>query len=352
MIMKRMLGTNTKERLYLFVGVLCFAFILSVQISYAQEEHTHTEGHMMDVDPAMYDELRAKSPGFANRSNQEIMGAMMAMGENYDWYVSDESVTGDIGVLMLTHGAREAGDKIVKEAIEPLAEIYPVSVSYGMAMMTSSHIQASVDNLVAAGAKKIVVVPTTSTEYTDLTRQWEYIVGKRSEAVWVTVPQIQTDAEIILAQAPNGHSIISQILLDNAEEISTKSRDEVVIIVGHGPVSSNDNEFDMLALNTYAAYLAKNSKFHDVLAINLQDDAAEPVRSSNVALLRSWLRSAKAQDKEVLIVGALLFTQGIQRKIHTDLEGLDYKFNENGLSGHPKFSDWIAATVAEQVGKS
>ena len=71
-----------------------------------------------------------------------------------------------------------------------------------------------------------------------------------------------------------------------------------------------------------------------------------------MALLRSWLRSAKAQDKEVLIVGALLFTQGIQRKIHTDLEGLDYKFNENGLSGHPKFSDWIAATVAEQVGKN
>lgn len=350
--MKRMLRTNAEERFALVVGALYFALILSASTSYSQEEQIQTEGHTMDVDPAMYDELRAKSPGFANLTNQEIMASMMAMGRNYDWYVSDQSVTGDVGVLVLAHGAREAGDTIVKQAVEPLAETYPASVSYGMAMMQSSHIQASVDNLVAAGAEKIVVVPTTSTEYTDLTRQWEYIVGKRDEATWATVPQVQTDAEIVLAQALNGHPIIGQILLDHAEEISTKPRDEVVIIVGHGPVASVDNEVSMLALNSYAAYLTENSRFHDVLAINLQDDAAEPVRSANVAILRSWLRSAQAQDKQVLIIGALLFTQGIQRKIHTDLEGLDYRFNEKGLSGHSKFSDWIAATVAAQVGKS
>ena len=103
----------------------------------------------------------------------------------------------------------------------------------------------------------------------------------------------------------------------------------------------------MMTLNSHAQYLRDNAKFHNVLAINLQDDAIDPIRSTNVAVLRSWVRSAVAEDKKVLVVGFLMTSRGIQARLEADLDGLDYTLNEKGLSQHPKYADWFAAVVEE-----
>ncbi len=318
------------------------------------QEVDHSQ-HNMNMDPAMMDELRAKVAGYKDATDEQIMGQMMMMGENRDLYISDQSIKGDVGVLVLSHGAPRAdsfGDNILAAAVEAIGENKPSAISYGMAMMTSAHIQASVDNLTAAGAKKIIAIPTTSSVYTSLWRQWDYIIGDGEESAYASVPKIVSDAEIVLAAPPSDHPVISGIVLEHANEISESPKDEVVIIVGHGPEETAENEFSMMTLNTHAQYLRDNATFHNVLAINLQDDAIDPIRTTNVAILRSWVRSAVAEEKKVLVVGFLMTSRGIQAKLQADLDGLDYTLNEKGLSQNPGYADWLAAVVEENSGES
>ena len=324
-------------------------------MDHSQHQGMDHSQHSMNMDPGMMEELRAKVPGYKNATDDQIMATMMMMGENRDFYVSDKSLTGDIGVLVLSHGAPRIdnyGDTVLAQAVSPVAESYPASIGFGMAMMSSTHIQAAVDDLVAAGAKKIIAIPTTSTVYTSLWRQWNYILGDADESAYASVPKIRTDAKIILAPPPGNHPVISQILLDYVEEISEKPKKEVVIIVGHGPEEVSENEFSLMNLTAHAKYMRENGNYDNVFAINLQDDAIDPIRSTNVAILRSWVRSALADDKRVLVVGFLMTSRGIQDKLEADLEGLDYAFNEKGLSQSPRYADWFEAVVAEHAGES
>ncbi len=352
--MNQILKPTADVILAVIVGAVCFALLLYPPLAVAQEDHSK---HMMNMDPAMMNmgptmmyELRAKVAGYKDATDEEIMSQMTIMGENRDLYISDQSITGDIGVLVLSHGAPRAdiyGDNILAQAVELIGENKPTAISYGMAMMSSSHIQASVDNLIAAGTKKIIAIPTTSSVYTSLWRQWNYIIGDGEESAYASVSKIESDTEIVLASPPSSHPIISKIVLDHANEISEDPKKEVVIIVGHGPEATSENEFSMMTLNTHAQFLRDNNKFHNVMAINLQDDAIDPIRSTNVAILRSWVRSAIADGKEVLVVGFLMTSRGIQDRLKLDLEGLDYTLNEKGLSQNLGYADWFAAVVDE-----
>lgn len=285
------------------------------------------------------------APSLSDRTDEEIMEIMGMMPPNYDWYVSDENLKGDIGVLVMTHGFGEVGDGIFAESLKPVAKEHPLSVGFGMAMMTSKHIQASVDNLVAAGAKTIVAVPATQSEFDTGIRQYKYIVGKRDKPAYMAVPQVETTAQIIFTPPLADHPLISKVLLDYANEISTDQSNEAVIIVGHGPVSDEDNANELAMVEHHADYIRQNSDFTAVKVINLQDDASKATRAANVQSLRQAAEEMAEGDRRILVVGFLLGTAGIQPKIEADLEGMDYKFNPKGVSDHPNFAAWVGEVV-------
>ena len=160
------------------MAVCLFAGIVTIGLAaYAQEgSENGMNGMTMDgmsdddfqITHEMLDALRAKAPKRRGLTDEQLLSGMQTMGPNYDVYVSEKSVVGEIGILGLGHGFSEPGDTQFKEAFEPTSRIFPTAVGYGMSFMTSSHIQSAVDDLVAAGAKTIVVVPTTPTEYGNL----------------------------------------------------------------------------------------------------------------------------------------------------------------------------------------
>ncbi|TDI63689.1 MAG: hypothetical protein E2O89_05585 [Alphaproteobacteria bacterium] len=301
--------------------------------------------------PEMMQELRAKVPLYQEYSDQEIMLSMQMMGTNYSAYVSDKSLTGEIGVIGLGHGFGEPGDTQFKNAFGSIAEIFPTAVSYGMAMMTSAHIQSAVDDLVAAGAKTIVVMPTTFTD-SGLSRQWGYIFGQYEEAQWLSVPIVKTDAKILIARKLAGSPEISSIMLDFALEISTDPSNELLIVVSHGPEGEEDNVRELALLEGHAQTMRQDSDFTDIQVITLQDDAPAAIRAANVETFRSWVEAATNEGKRVLIVSNLITTGGVHRKIRRDLAGLEYQFNTKGLMLHPLFQDWIGYGVREVLKKS
>ena len=293
--------------------------------------------------------LRQLTPDMADRSDEEIVQIMQMMPPNYELYVSEKDLTGGVGVLVVTHGFGETGDRIFAESIQPVADVYPTAISFGMAMMTSAHIQSAVEDLVAAGAKQIVVVPATQSKHDTGIRQYQYIAGHREEPAYMAVPQVVTEAQLLVTPPLSDHPLVSEILLDHATELSTNQEDEVVIIVGHGPVSDEDNARELAMVGRHVEYIRENSQFADVMAINLQDDSAKATRASNVETLREAVEAAVQDGHQVLIVGFLLGTAGIQPKVDSDLQGLDYKFNTRGMSEHPGFSAWVAAMVNQAV---
>lgn len=326
--------------------LLAMLFVAAPQLVPAQEhehdQHQHGD-HVMT--PEMFTELRVKVPLYREYTDAQIMESMERMGPNFRVYLSNADVAGDVGVLALGHGFQVTGNQEFQDAYAPVAAQQPTAVGLGMAMMTSAHIQTAVDELTAAGATTIVVIPNTTVENGGLTRQWGYIFGLQNEAEWLSVPKVQTKAQVIMAPTPTTHPILSSILLDYANAYSKEPTSEVVAIVSHGPSEAEDNRKELIILEEHASRIRANSAFAEVRGFTLQDDAPSAVRRTNVGSLREWVEHANANDKRVIILTTLLVEGSVQGKIVRDLDGLDYAFNKDGLMLHPDFGVWVLEVI-------
>ncbi|HHQ15097.1 MAG TPA: hypothetical protein ENK16_08700, partial [Chromatiales bacterium] len=236
------------------------------------------------MDQATIDALRAKIPLYRGMTDMEMMMNMAGMDPNYEWYASDLSMRGDIGVLILSHGVGENSDRMMKAALEPVSRRWPTAIGFGMAMTQSSHLQSAVDDLVAHGAKTIVLVPSgVITKYNSLTRQWKYIFDlDGQEATYLEVPKVKSAARFVMTRHLADSELVTEILYDHVREVSQNPANEVVIIVGHGPEDIEDNKKDLAIVQVHVKRLKVKNEFADVKLINLQDDAIPPVRESNV----------------------------------------------------------------------
>ena len=305
-------------------------------------------GMKHNVTPEVAQELREKIPLFYEYSDAEIGLSMAMMGSNYAWYLSNDGVQGDQGVLLLLHGFRD-GDAAFKQEVEMFTDIFPTAMAPGMSMMMSDHIQLALQDLEAAGAKEIAVIPIVSTKHNTMMRQWEYIFGKRDEAPYATIAQVETGADVYFAEPPGDDPLIAEILLDHALEISENPSKEAVVIAAHGPSFEDDNELVLAELENLAKVMREDGDFADVRGLTLQDDAAPEVRDANIAKLRKIVSDYAADGYEVLVVTNLIGTRTIQSKLRKDLKGLDYSFNKKGIAAHPNFiEEWMGEAIRAQ----
>jgi hypothetical protein len=309
-------------------------------------------GMKHQMSPELTAELRQKIPLFAKYTDAQMNLSMEQMGADYSWYISPADLRAGQGVLILLHGFREQGDKLFRERVQPIGDVLPTTLGVGMAMMMSEHIQLGLDDLQAAGAKEVVVVPIVSSTHDEMYRQWEYVLGRRMEASYATVGQVKTDAVLHLVPPPGIDPLIAEILLDHALEISTDPKNEVVIIASHGPAGAADNAQTLRNLETLAKYVQEDGGFSAVRASTLQDDAGPEVRAANVQKLRGMVESATKDGRKVLVVTNLVGARTIQAKLRRDLKGLDYAFNAKGIVQHDNFIKWISESVHSALEKS
>ena len=358
---------NSAKAMRSSLSCLIMAVVLNFGSAWAQDGHQHqghgaeipamdADGRRLDPDAPrheMTDEqlagLREKVALYRALTDREARMNMAMMGPNYEWYVSDQELSDDVGVLVLSHGVGENSDRLFVEALKPMAESRPTVIAFGMAMMMSSQIQSAVDDLTDRGASTIVLVPTALTEHNSLTRHWKYIFHMHDEASYLEVPQVQSDAKFIMTKHFDDHPLITDIMLDYTLEKSVDQKNEVVIIVGHGPEDIEDNVVDLAILQTHVDRFKERTEFADVKVINLQDDALPPIRKSNVKKLRRWINAAKRSGQNVIVTVASSASFGVQQHIEEDLRGLEYAFADKGFNEHPKYIEWVEATVEETL---
>jgi hypothetical protein len=343
---------------------LGFALVVPTALCAAEDHSHHQHGGAVPAMDAegkrlesysqpheMSDGLRKKVAVYRGMTDRELDMNMNAMGPDYAWYVSDPKLRGETGVLLLSHGVGENSDRLLKQAFEPLARKQPTAIGFGMSMMGSAHLQAAVDDLVARGARRIILVDEgTTTRYNTLTRHWQYIFGLYPEPSYLAVPKVVAPGvKFLWAGHFNDSPIITDILYDNVKSVSKRPANELVIIVGHGPEDLEDNVPDLKIIQAHADRIRARREFADVRVINLQDDAIVPVRESNVRKLRGWVQQANKSGRDVVVVSIAAASFGVQQKIKSDLKGLRYTFAEQGLSAHPKFVQWVESTVNQAV---
>jgi hypothetical protein len=300
-------------------------------------------------DPSSLDALRAAEPRFSGLGDDDIMRYMHAMGPNYTWYLSDDSMGGVYGVLVLTHGFREQGDRELQQRLLPLGKKAPTALAVGMSMMSSDHIQLALNNLAAAGAQDIVVIPAVSSRFSSMARQWEYIFGLREQPQYAAVPRAVPPVPAHMVAPLDDNELVAGILADYAAEISSDPANEEVFVVAHGPTSAADNKSQLEMLENLASQILTRAGYAAVNVVTLQDDAPEAVRAANIVSFREQVKSATGQGRQVLVVTNLLGSSSVQIRLRRDLFRLQYQLNPKGLIEHPDFMRWVEMSVAGVV---
>lgn len=327
--------------------VLVILFWSAMNMAVAAEEQMDHSAHGHQMTPNQLKELRKKIPLYDIYSDEQITQAMSRMKNLWGW-MGEGTRTGKVGVLALAHGFKEPGNTMFREAFENAGETYPATYALGMAMMTSDHIQSAVKTLEDAGAETIIVIPTTTADHSTLTRQWDYIFSIRGDSAYLDVPQLTTNARLVWTDTPTAHPIIGEIMLDYAKEKSIDPKNEVVVILGHGPQSAEDNEKELQILARHAANLQQAGGFANVIFGNVQDDAPPDVRAANVARLRADAQKAIDDGHRVIAVSTSLTQSGIVRRLNEDIGDLT-AFNAKGLVEHPRFAEWIDTVIADSM---
>ncbi len=306
-------------------------------------------GHSMT--PEQMTELREKIPLYKVFTDEQMMENMGRMPPDFWGLVSSKDMQGSIGVLALGHGYSLGGNEQFENFVRPISKVRPTAMAPGMAMMSASHIQQAVDELTTNhGVKTIVVVPMEPGDDTSLIHQWQYIFGLRPEAPYVSVTRVKTDAKIIFTKSPAADPLIAKIMGDHGLEVSANPAKDRLILVSHGPEKPEDNPAELALLEKHADYIRANSKFKDVKVVSVEDDAVPEIRAARIADLRRYVKEARDEGREAVIVPMILTKGGFHARLQKDLAGFDFKFANRGLIEHPAFQEWLSATVQKASG--
>ncbi|GIK35182.1 MAG: hypothetical protein BroJett010_17410 [Gammaproteobacteria bacterium] len=297
-------------------------------------------------------ELRANIPVFATMPDNLLHMIMNSMRADYAWYISPAQTRGRVGLLVLNHGVSEPSDQTFRSRMQPLAQRQPTAIAFGMAMTTGQALQQAADDLNAVGVETIVAVDYGTSDHRSLRRQWQYILGLREQPAYAKVARVTSRAPLLMTGSVNDSPLVAQILLDHARELSRDEAREAVVIIAHGPEDNTDNERDLVELGKLATWVKTASRFASVEALNIQDDAPPPVRAANARAFRAKVSDARAHGQDVIVVPYVINVAGVQPKLQKDLAGLEFRFQEKGISEHPNFLRWIDQAVAETLARA
>jgi len=255
----------------------------------------------------------------------------------------------ETGVLVMAHGGTSEWNKTVKKAVKAAQIPYPTRIFFGMGDTPAQQreLQDMVSELEDDGAHTIYVVPLLVSAYSEVARQWKYLLGVDVQPGFMNNPlfPIQRRSAIHFSEPLNDSSVVAEILLDRAHAISSSPPKETVLIIAHGPNDDTDNAKWGQILQNIARQMKDRGGYKNVEGATLRDDAPSAVRKQAVEKLRNQIQSADQAGTRALVVTLLLAPGGIEHKIGVELRGLNYAFNTKALLPDSRISEWIRSQV-------
>ncbi|OQW50436.1 MAG: hypothetical protein A4S09_01185 [Proteobacteria bacterium SG_bin7] len=238
----------------------------------------------------------------------------------------------------------EEVNKIKKAAI-------PVEAAFGMTEVES--FQHGVDRLVSSGMTKLRIIPLYISTYSGVIRQQKEIFGItkfRGDHQHDKVVYPKAVTKVIYENALDDAIELSRVLLQRAKELSRYPQIEELILVGHGPVSYEDDamwvrNFDIHNQRIQDELRKTNAHFNTVHAITVQDDAPNDVREAKTRALRQLVAQATQRGHRALILPVLIAPGSIENGILERLRGLNFDYVGHMLTPDPEMTTWIVNQI-------
>jgi sirohydrochlorin ferrochelatase len=248
-----------------------------------------------------------------------------------------------VGVLVLAHGGENRWNAAVHHAVRQAKLDAPTEVAFGMGMHGAElrGFQQAVNRLERKGISRIIVVPLLVSSYSEVYRQYEYVLGLRPQAEWPEAGRpLSLEVPVTLASGLDDDPLVAEILLERAQQLSRQAAEETVVLVAHGPVQEADQQVWTAHMEQMARWIQQQGGFRSVVARTLRDDAPRAVKEQAAAALREAVAGA-TQHGRALVVPLLLAQGGVEHKIPKLLTGLTYRYNGHTLLPHDKLVQWI-----------
>ena len=236
------------------------------------------------------------------------------------------------GILLLAHGGSGDWNREVLALADRIDSSRPVEVAFGMANKRT--IQDAVDRLTERGVSGIVAVPLFISSHSSVLRATEYLLGSRDEAPpelqafarmgarrdsghadadadadadpsFDRTTRVETAVPISVTTALDGHSLVAEILISRALDVSRTPEEEIVVLVAHGPSSAEDNDLWLDNMGRLAERMRTRTRFSRIQYLTVRDDAPDPVQSQATTELRAVVEGAVQDGNSVLVVPLL-----------------------------------------------
>ena len=275
------------------------------------------------------------------------------------------------GILLLAHGGSGDWNREVLALADRIDSSRPVEVAFGMANKRT--IQDAVDRLTERGVSGIVAVPLFISSHSSVLRATEYLLGSRDEAPpelqafarmgarrdsgradadadpsFDRTTRVETAVPISVTTALDGHSLVAEILISRAVDVSRTPEEEIVVLVAHGPSSAEDNDLWLDNMGRLAERMRTRTRFSRIQYLTVRDDAPDPVQSQATTELRAVVEGAVQDGNSVLVVPLLLAFGGIEVGIRRRLDGLPYRMARQALLPDVRLAQWVLVQAADR----
>jgi len=265
---------------------------------------------------------------------------------------------GEIGVVVLAHGADYQWNETMRQAVAPLAARYLVEPAFSMADPVV--IERAVRRLEARGARAIVILRVFGLA-ASFRAQVEQLIGldvENGPPAGAAAAQdhghhghgqpaapvrLLSSALLITVGGVEDHPLFAQTLLERARALSKDPARETLVLVAHG---EGDDQRDahwrkLLASIATRMRASGGDRFRAIRVGTWREDWPDKRRDA-VAEVRTFVEEAATRSGRAIVVPARTLGQGPEKSL---LEGLAFDLAE-GFAPHPLFARWASEQVA------
>lgn len=251
---------------------------------------------------------------------------------------------GEIGVIVMPHGATQPWNDAVEHIISPLKTRYPLEIAFGMG--DAEIIQQAVTRLEDQGIRRIVFGRMYALSH-HMKERIEYILGlapaPASHDHDHPLPaQVRSAALFAGFGGYEEYPGVAEILHQRIMEVSQEPSTETVLLLAHGDRSEEGNAKWMHVMQSHIERLRQDphcARLRALRAATAREDWPE-LRDPAMAEIKASIREDAKQGR-VLVIANRLYGSGPYKKLLADVE---YVLNEKGLA-HPLLTRWLEEEV-------
>ena len=276
--------------------------------------------------------------------------------------LSPASAPAQTGLLVVAHGADAEWNGQVRETVAQVRwTAGPTAVAFLMGPEAeSAGWTRGVEQLVAQGARAIVVVPLMVSSHGSHYRQIRFYAGKLDQLPPELEPHDHgpdgpPPVPMVVTPALDAAPELQEAVATRWSGLEPRLRSAPLVLLGHGPTEDRDALRWIAAFETALARVRALGHRHESRPALMRDDAPPPERARAIGQMRDTVAALAARSGDSVTVMTILIARGrmTRARIPRDLDGLPVRYAPMGLTPLPAIARWIervawkAATHAE-----